>query len=336
LFTNKSYAKESNRLFTNKNYVRESTHQQQSSTEQLDVTENSGGCAGAKGSICAIIFYPGAPPETSSQPPPPAPPEPNIPEPEPKSSPAKVVQIRIKGVYNSYGIQTPSSRAEYDAMVAVLQQTTYDTARASKDNGQKINGVDVVKIEGISPEDFRRKLQVSTCTFKERRECCFNSRAAKAKAGFCASLGCNVNLCRRLRIDIIAQQALRTNRNLQSVRDAYVQDVAMNLYNTITQYMTEEVESGAYTVSLRNTARGCGDICLNTMADATVTDVEFLPPDDILIVDPTNPRIRREPTAAPTDEPHPSQEPNRVREKIKSNSPRCSNGRNRCSVQPPA
>ena len=62
LFTNKNYVKESNDLFvTNRNYVRESTQQQQSSTEQLDVTENLGGCSGAEGSICAI-FYPQAPP----------------------------------------------------------------------------------------------------------------------------------------------------------------------------------------------------------------------------------------------------------------------------------
>jgi hypothetical protein len=60
--TNKNYVKESNDLFvTNRNYVRESTQQQQSSTEQLDVTENLGGCSGAEGSICAI-FYPQAPP----------------------------------------------------------------------------------------------------------------------------------------------------------------------------------------------------------------------------------------------------------------------------------
>ena len=237
-----------------------------------------------------------------------------------QSSTPKAVQITIKGLYNSYGIQFPSSRAEYDAMVAVLQRTTYDTARASNYNDQRINGVDVVKIEGITPEEstfFRRKLQVvdSTCTFEERRECCFNPGAGNA--GFCTSLGCNINLCRRLRIDIIAQQALlpaegtNGNRNLQSVTDAYVQDVAMNLYNTITQYMTEQVESGAYTVSLRETAIRCGDICLNTMADATVTDVEFLPPDDILIVDPTPPPIQQEPTDAPTDEPVPTLEPTR-------------------------
>ena len=75
--------------------------------------------------------------------------------------------------------------------------------------------------------------------------------------------------------------------------------------------MTEEVESGAYTVSLRETAIRCGDICLNTMADATVADVEFLPPDDILIVDPTPPPIQQDPTDAPTDEPVPTLEPTR-------------------------
>ena len=61
LFTNTNYIKDSNRVFTNRNYVRESTQQQQSSTEQVDVTENLGGCSGAEGSICAI-FYPQAPP----------------------------------------------------------------------------------------------------------------------------------------------------------------------------------------------------------------------------------------------------------------------------------
>jgi uncharacterized protein YegL len=60
LLTNKNYVKESNNLFTNKNYVRESTQQRLSSTEQMDVTENLGGCSGTSRSICAI-FNTGSP-----------------------------------------------------------------------------------------------------------------------------------------------------------------------------------------------------------------------------------------------------------------------------------
>jgi len=235
------------------------------------------------------------------------------------------VRITIPGLMNSYGILFPSSRAEYDAMVRVLQLTLYDTARASLYNNQKVTEVNIIEIEGITPQmstDFRRELQSangdnnsfeedtgsSQCAFQERQQCC--SRDPPPGQGnpaqYCESLGCNFNTCRRIRFDIVAEQLLEQqggmNRNLQSNADVSIQLIVDNLYNSITQYITEQVESGDFTISLRENARYCGGVCLSTLADATVTDVDFAPATDILIAIPT-PAPTNRPTRNPVNRP---------------------------------
>ena len=198
----------------------------------------------------------------------------------------ETVQITIPGLMNSYGIKFPKSREEYDAMVRVLQQTIYDTARASLYVNQMVTAVKVIEIEGITPQrSTRRELQSDEetgsfeCTFQQRRSCCARDPPLGAgnPAQYCESLGCNLNNCRRIRFDIVAEQLLEQgmNRNLQSIFEVSTQRAVNDLYNTITLYMTEQVENEEFTISLRKNAYYCGDVCLNTMADATVMNVEF-------------------------------------------------------------
>ena len=222
---------------------------------------------------------------------------------------------------NSYGIEFPRSRAEYDALVRTLQRTIFETARASLYNNQNLIEVNVVEIEGITPkesDDFRRQLQSSSaignnvqnlaCSFRDRQQCCSRNLPVgqESPIQYCQSLGCNFKTCRRIRFDIVAEQLLEdeSNRKLQSVTDTSTQNVVANLYKTITSYMTEQVESGEFTISLRDNARRCGEVCLATLADATITDVIFLPATDILIAVPT-PR----PTPSPTGPPPPTYPP---------------------------
>jgi hypothetical protein len=225
---------------------------------------------------------------------------------------------------NSYGIKFPKSREEYDAMVRVLQQTIYDTARASLYVNQMVTAVKVIEIEGITPQrSTRRELQSDEetgsfeCTFQQRRSCCARDPPLGAgnPAQYCESLGCNLNNCRRIRFDIVAEQLLEQgmNRNLQSIFEVSTQRAVNDLYNTITLYMTEQVENEEFTISLRKNAYYCGDVCLNTMADATVMNVEFLPPTDILIGFPTPAPKPADPTPRPTLKPIRTFEP-RTRE----------------------
>eukprot|EP00984_Skeletonema_dohrnii_P006241 scaffold2241_cov126-Skeletonema_dohrnii-CCMP3373.AAC.4 len=237
----------------------------------------------------------------------------------------ETVRISIPGLMNSYGIAFPSSREEYDALVRTLQQTIYQTAKAPLDNNQKVTEVKIIEIEGITPQDqepnFRRQLQSVNentniqgtgslqCTFQERQECC--SKDPPPGKGnpvqYCNSLGCDFNSCRRIRFDIVAEQLLieqGRNRKLQTITDDSIQNIVENLYNSITSFMTEQVESGEFTMRLRGNAHYCGGVCLSTLADASVTNVDFAPATDILIAIPTP-----APTKGPTRPPIPPRPP---------------------------
>lgn len=233
----------------------------------------------------------------------------------------KTVRITIQGLMNSYGIAFPTSRDEYDALVRTLQQTIYDTARASLYINQKVIGVKIVQIEGITPEEseFRRHLQSSVngknnveeigslqCTFQERQQCCDRNLPVGQEnpVQYCQSLGCNFKTCRRIRFDIVAEQLLEqgSNRKLQSVTDTSTQNVVDNLYNTITSYMTAQVEGGEFTISLRENAKYCGEVCLATLADASILGVVFAPATDILVAIPT-PAPTKFPTRSPLPPP---------------------------------
>ena len=71
------------------------------------------------------------------------------------------VRITIDGIMNTFGLKLPTSREEYDTMVLVLAQTIMDTSRAPLKINQRIVGVNVIEIEGITPQsrDSRRQLQ---------------------------------------------------------------------------------------------------------------------------------------------------------------------------------
>lgn len=245
-----------------------------------------------------------------------------------ESTLGQTVRITIDGIMNTYGIMFPTSRSEYDAMVTVLEQTIMDTARAPLRNNQRVAQVKVLEIEGITPSgnSFRQLQSDSSglggnsfqCTlFSERKECCARDppQGELNPAQYCESLGCNINDCRRVRFDIVAEQLLdhgRNRRNLQSVTDPATQRVVNDLYSTITTYMIEQVNSGAFTNSLRFNVQYCGDICKNTLADTTVTSVVFAPPMDILIAIPTPGPTRtptRNPTPRPTSRPMPTVKP---------------------------
>ena len=242
----------------------------------------------------------------------------------------ETVRITIQGLMNTYGIEFPTSREEYDALVQVLQRTIYETARASLYMNQKVTEVNIIEIEGITPQEettnnfFHRLLQSANgndsfkaetgsaqCTFQKRQQCCSrNLPGAGNPAQYCESLGCNFNTCRRIRFDIVAEQQLE--KQGQSVTDSYTQRIVENLYNTITQYMTEQVDSGDFTISLRENANDCGEVCRNTLADATVTDVDFRPATDILIAIPTLKPTNfptRDPVNRPTRPPTPTYQP---------------------------
>jgi len=237
----------------------------------------------------------------------------------------ETVRISIPSLMNSYGIAFPTSREEYDALVRTLQQTIYQTAKAPLNNNQKVTEVKIIEIEGITPQEpnFHRQLQSVNennniqgtgslqCTFEERQECC--SKDPPPGKGnpvqYCQSLGCDFNTCRRIRFDIVAEQLLveqGRNRKLQSITDDSIQSIVDNLYNSITSFMTEQVKSGEFTMRLRGNAHYCGDVCLSTLADASVTNVDFAPATDILIAIPTPAPTKfptRQPIPPPTSEP---------------------------------
>ena len=213
-------------------------------------------------------------------------------------------------------------------MVTVLEQTIMDTARAPLRNNQRIIQVKVLEIEGITPQPGAsfRQLQSADgtsaggnslqCTFEERKQCCTRDppQGAGNPAQYCDSLGCNINDCRRVRFDIIAEQLLDQASNMkpQSITDPSTQRIVNELYTTITQYLIRQVNSGAFTASLRANVRYCSALCQNTMADVTVTGVAFAPPMDILIAIPTLAPTRfptRNPTPRPTPRPIPTPKP---------------------------
>jgi hypothetical protein len=230
------------------------------------------------------------------------------------------VKITFEGLMNTYGLMPPTSREEYNAMVKVLEQTIMDTARAPLKNNQRIIQVKVFEIEGITPQsvDSFRQLQSVDgasfdgnsfqCAFVERKQCCAREppQGAGNPAQYCESLGCSIDDCRRVRFDIVAEQLLEqgSNRKLQSITDPSTQRIVNELYTTITQYLIQQVNSGAFTNSLRANVRYCNSLCLKTMADVTVTGVVFGPPMDILIAIPT-----LAPTPFPTKNPSPRPTP---------------------------
>lgn len=230
--------------------------------------------------------------------------------------------MTIDGMMNTYGLKRPTSREEYDAMVKVLAQTIMDNSRAPLKNNQRIIQVNVLEIEGITPQsgDSSRQLQSIDgaslagnsfqCAFAERKQCCARDppQGAGNPAQYCDSVGCNINGCRRVRFEIIAEQLLESGSN-QSIMDPSTQRIVTELYNTITNYLIQQIESEAFTDSLRANVRYCNALCLNTMLDVTVTDVVFAPPTDILIAIPT-PAPTRFPTRKPTPPtPRPTRRP---------------------------
>ena len=240
-----------------------------------------------------------------------------------ESTLGQTIKITIEGLMNTYGIMLPLSHEEYNHMVTVLEQTIMDTARAPLGNNQKVSQVKVLEIEGITsqlPGDSQRGLQnvdsnsfggdIFQCTFNERKQCCARDPpdGAGNPAQYCESIGCNINTCRRVRFDIVAEQLLvdQGRRNLQSITDTATQNIVNDLYTTITEYMIKQVNNGSFTNSLRANIRYCGDLCVKTMADATATDVVFGPPMDIMIATPTLSPTRfptRRPTRKPTPKP---------------------------------
>ncbi|KAL7428018.1 hypothetical protein ACHAXM_001101 [Skeletonema potamos] len=238
------------------------------------------------------------------------------------------VKFTFDGLMNTYGIKPPTSRDEYNAMVTVLGQTIMDTARAPLKNNQRIIQVKVLEIEGITPQsvDSFRQLQSVDgnsfdgnsfqCTFVERKKCCARDppQGAGSPAQYCTSIGCNISYCRRVRFDIVAEQLLDQgcDGKLQSIMDPSTQRIVNELYNTITQYLIQQVDSGAFTNSLRANVRYCNALCLQAMADVTVTGVVFGPPMDILIAIPTlaPTRFPTSPTPRPTSRPIPTPKPN--------------------------
>ena len=220
------------------------------------------------------------------------------------------LRITIPGLMNSYGIMFPQSREAYEALKRTLQQTIFDTARASLYINQKVTQVNIIEIEGITPKresmnnnNFHRQLQgmdeeeigSMQCMFQERRECCSRNPplGEDDPEEYCESLGCEIDSCRRIRFDIVAEQLIDDDSNsLQSIAD--------NLYDTITPYMTERIDNGNFTIDLRETARFCGGICLSTLIDASVMEVDFGRATDLFIASPTQP-----PTLPPTHPPIP-------------------------------
>ena len=247
---------------------------------------------------------------------------------------------------NSYGIVLPTSREEYNALVETLEQTIFDTARASLYIYQKVVEVNIVEIEGITPREDRGKKDEQKnyrnfvndaeagvevvraedggdveetgslqCTFQERQQCCSRDLppGEESPVKYCKSLGCNFDSCRRIRFDIKAEQLLTESGGsgeLQSsATDNSMQTIVDNLYDTITSYVTEQVDSGDFTIDLRENAKYCGGMCLVTLADASVTNMDYLPANRISIAIPTpapTKLVTRPPQPPPSPAPLPT------------------------------
>jgi len=219
----------------------------------------------------------------------------------------KGVEITIQGLLNTYGLNFPMSSEGYDAMVTVFDKTIYDSASLSLDDNQMVIQVRILEIEGITPQfsgGSRRELQnidsnSFQCTIVKQQQCCERDppQGSDNPAQFCESLGCNINDCRRIRVDIIAEQLSRQGRNrkLQSLSEVD------ELYTAITESITQQVNSGAFTIRLKENASRCGDSCATLFSGVTVMpNPVFAPPTDISVhtAKPT-----RRPTRKPAKEP---------------------------------
>ena len=265
-------------------------------------------------------FPPGSqhPPGNQFPPPKPLPPYP-IEKPTfmPTYSPTKEVdadgiQITIQGLLNTYGLMFPLSSEGYDRMVAVFEKTIYESAGASLGDNQMVTQVRVLEIEGITPQfsgESRRELQnvdsnTFQCTIVEQQQCCAREppKGQGNPAQYCESLGCSMNQCRRVRFDVVAEQLppQGSSRKLQS------QNVVEELYAAITQSITDQINSGAFTIRLKENASLCGDSCMKPFTRVTVISAVFAPP--TLITALTEAPTQR-PTPKPVRTPKPIRKP---------------------------
>jgi len=174
-------------------------------------------------------------------------------------------------------------------MVTVFDQTINESASASLSDNQMVIQVKVLEIEGITSQfsgGSQRELQfvgsnTFQCTIVKQKQCCEREppQGAGNPAQYCESLGCNINNCRRVRFDIVSAQLSqqRSNRKLQSQREVD------ELYTAVTQSITQQINSGAFTSRLKENARRCGDSCAKPFSRVTVTSAVFAPPTDITV-----------------------------------------------------
>lgn len=229
-----------------------------------------------------------------------------------KGMEADGVQITIQGLLNTYGLMFPLSSEGYDRMVVVFEKTIYESASATLGDNQMVTQVRVLEIEGITPQfsgESRRELQnvdnnTFQCTIVEQQQCCAREppKGQGNPAQYCESLGCSMNQCRRVRFDVVAEQLppQGSSRKLQS------QNVVEELYAAITQSITDQINSGAFTIRLKENARLCGDSCMKPFTRVTVISAVFAPPTLItaLTEAPTN-----RPTPKPVRTPKPIRNP---------------------------
>ena len=229
-----------------------------------------------------------------------------------KGMEADGVQITIQGLLNTYGLMFPLSSEGYDRMVAVFEKTIYESASASLSDNQMVTQVRVLEIEGITPQfsgESRRELQnvdsnTFQCTIAEQQQCCAREppKGQGNPAQYCESLGCSMNQCRRVRFDVVAEQhpPQGSSRKLQS------QNVVEELYAAITQSITDQINSGAFTIRLKENASLCGNSCMKPFTRVTVISAVFAPP--TLITALTGAPTQR-PTPKPVRTPKPIRKP---------------------------
>jgi len=212
---------------------------------------------------------------------------------------AEGVQISIPGLLNTYGLGFPFSTDCYDDMVTVFDQTINESASVSLNDNQIVMQVKILEIEGITSQfsgGSQRELQsvgsnTFQCTIVKQMQCCEREppQGAANPAQYCESLGCNINDCRRVRFDIVAAQ-------LSEQGSIQLQSEVDNLYTAVTQSMIQQINSGAFTIRLRENANRYGDSCAQPFLKVTVTSSVFAPPTDITVQ-------TKAPTRRPTPKP---------------------------------
>jgi len=212
------------------------------------------------------------------------------------------IQITVQGLLNTYGLGFPLSSEGYDAMVNVFDLTIHESSSTSLADNQIVIQVKILEIEGITSQFLggsRRELQnfdtnSFQCTIVEQKQCCEREPPSGSEnpAQFCESMGCNINDCRRIRFDIIAEQfSRRKSNNLQP------QSEVDELSTAITESTTRQINSGAFTFHLRENGGQCGDSCSQAFSIVAATSAVFAPPTDIIIRTATpTPRPTRKPT----------------------------------------